>query len=73
MDHKSVDEDITPAPEDEKRGIGARKRNAQRGATMIEYSLVAAIMVTGLITGVYLLRQNMSETFSTVGSAVNTQ
>ncbi|MCB0345338.1 MAG: Flp family type IVb pilin [Bdellovibrionales bacterium] len=48
-------------------------RRGQKGATMIEYSLVAAIMVTGLITGVYLLRQNMSQTFSKVGSAVNTQ
>lgn len=37
---------------------------------MYEYVIVAAVMVTGLLTGIYLIRQNLSETFSSAGSAV---
>lgn len=72
MHQKRVEEQM------ERDKLASNKRpllslRGQQGATMIEYSLVAAIMVTGLITGVYLLRQNMSQTFSSVGSVVNTQ
>lgn len=37
---------------------------------MYEYVIVAAVMVTGLLTGIYLLRQNLCQTFSSAGSAV---
>lgn len=48
----------------------SQKRRAEDGAVMYEYVIVAAVMVTGLLTGIYLLRQNLCQTFSSAGSAV---
>lgn len=43
------------------------------GATMVEYALMVALLAVALIAAVVLLQENVSQTFSRVGSAVNTQ
>ncbi|MCB0345337.1 MAG: hypothetical protein KDD66_09465 [Bdellovibrionales bacterium] len=45
-------------------------RDFEDGAVMYEYVIVAAVMVTGLLTGIYLLQANLCQTFSAAGSAV---
>ncbi|MCB0346506.1 MAG: Flp family type IVb pilin [Bdellovibrionales bacterium] len=47
--------------------------NSEVGATMVEYALMVALLAVALIAAVVLLQQNVSQTFSRVGSAVNTQ
>jgi len=43
----------------------------ESGATAIEYGLIAAIVAIGLITALQGLKNNLSSTFSTVGSKLN--
>jgi Flp pilus assembly pilin Flp len=45
----------------------------QKGATMIEYALLASILILAIYAGLILARQKMSQSFSTVGSAVRGQ
>jgi pilus assembly protein Flp/PilA len=42
------------------------------GATAIEYGLIAAIVAIGLIASLQGLKNNLSSTFSKVGSRLNT-
>ena len=44
----------------------------ESGATAIEYGLIAAIVAIGLIASLQGLKNNLSSTFSKVGSRLNT-
>jgi pilus assembly protein Flp/PilA len=44
----------------------------ESGATAIEYGLIAAIVAIGLIASLQGLKNNLSSTFSKVGSSLNT-
>jgi len=43
----------------------------ESGATAIEYGLIAAIVAIGLIAALQGLKNNLSSTFSKVGSSLN--
>ncbi|MFZ4532619.1 MAG: Flp family type IVb pilin, partial [Alsobacter sp.] len=43
----------------------------ESGATAIEYGLIAAIVAIGLIASLQGLKNNLSSTFSKVGSSLN--
>ena len=45
----------------------------EEGATMLEYVLLAAFLVIGMIAVILGLRGTLSQTLSGVGSAVTTQ
>ena len=44
----------------------------EKGASMLEYCLLAALISVVAITAMTFLGQEVSETFSTVGSSINT-
>lgn len=44
------------------------EKKEQRGATMVEYALMVALMAVALIAAVQALKGNVSETFSKVGN-----
>jgi pilus assembly protein Flp/PilA len=46
--------------------------NDESGATAIEYGLIAAVVAVGLIAALQGLKNNMSDTFSTIGSKMTT-
>lgn len=43
--------------------VRAPGKNSERGATMVEYALLVAMMSIGLITSVGLMRQAIEKTF----------
>lgn len=43
----------------------------ESGATAIEYGLIAALIAVALIAALNLLQDNLSGTFNTVGTALN--
>jgi len=54
-----------------KAWLQARFANNERGATMIEYVLLAALIAVVVIAVVTLVGNETSETFSTVGSELD--
>ncbi|MFN8390734.1 MAG: Flp family type IVb pilin [Bdellovibrionota bacterium] len=48
-----------------------KDNQSERGATMLEYALMAALIAVVCISAVTLLGRNASTAFSKVGSAVN--
>jgi Flp pilus assembly pilin Flp len=49
--------------------VNAEKKKDQ-GATMVEYALLAALIAVALIAVITYLSRSVSNTFSTVGSAI---
>lgn len=47
------------------------RSESEEGATVIEYVLLAALIAVALIAAITLLQGDISETFSTVGSALD--
>lgn len=43
----------------------------EKGATAIEYGLIAALIAVVCITGFRMIGSNLADTLSTVGSALN--
>ena len=50
----------------------ARFKKNNRGATAIEYGLIAALVGTAIIAGATTLGTKLSTTFSTIGTTVGT-
>ena len=46
--------------------------NNEKGATMIEYALMVALMAILLMAAITLMKNNTSTAFSQVGSAITT-
>lgn len=42
----------------------------ERGASMLEYALLAALIAVALIAGIGALQTNVSQSFSNIGSAL---
>ena len=51
--------------------VTPKDKNAERGATMLEYALMAALIAVVCIAAVTLLGRQANTAFSKVGSAVN--
>ena len=47
-------------------------QHRQRGASLVEYALLVALIAVIAIAGVRVLGQNVSKQFSMIASAVNT-
>ncbi len=50
----------------------ATSQHRQRGASLVEYALLVALIAVIAIAGVRVLGQNVSKQFSMIASAVNT-
>ena len=48
----------------------AIEENSEKGATMVEYVLMASLIGVALIAGITALKTNVSNTFSEIGSAI---
>jgi pilus assembly protein Flp/PilA len=53
------------------RKLIAKFRNAENGATAIEYGLIAALIAVVLIVALQTVGGNASNTFSEIGSALS--
>ncbi len=51
--------------------ILVRLRQDTSGVTIIEYALLASLIAVALIAVLGLLREDVSESFSRIGSAIN--
>jgi pilus assembly protein Flp/PilA len=47
------------------------KENEDKGATMVEYALLVALMAIALIAAVNFMKTGTSQRFSQIGSALN--
>ena len=54
-----------------KSWIEAKFANDERGATMVEYALLLALIAVALIAAVNFLSGETEDTFNEIGSAVN--
>ena len=54
-----------------KTWIQAKMTNDERGATMVEYALLLALIAVALIAAVNFLSDETEKTFGQVGSSVN--
>lgn len=48
-----------------------RFADAERGASLVEYALLVALIAVVCIIAIQILGQNASSSFSTTGSAIN--
>lgn len=48
-----------------------KEREEERGASMLEYALLAALIAVVCIAAITFLGQQASEAFSSVGSSIN--
>lgn len=48
----------------------ATRRNSEKGATVIEYALIAALIAVVVIGAVTAIGENAESTFETVGTAL---
>jgi pilus assembly protein Flp/PilA len=52
-------------------GVRARFGRSERGASLVEYALLVALIAVVCITAVSIIGKNASKKFSTVGSAIS--
>jgi len=55
------------------RKMIASLRKTERGATAIEYALIAALIAVAAITAMQFVGTGLNTTFNTVGNALNGQ
>jgi pilus assembly protein Flp/PilA len=51
--------------------LRARFADSERGASLVEYALLVALIAVVCIIGVQILGKNASTSFSSTGSAIN--
>ena len=51
--------------------LRARSSNSERGASLVEYALLVALIAVVCVVAVQVLGQSTSESFSSTGSGLN--